>query len=65
MSSLVLRVFITGAGNREVHSPVVNAAGRYLVRMFYLGSCGITSMDGYLPVDGKRSASQPTAMRGN
>ena len=60
-----LGVFITGAGNREVLSPIVNAARKFLVRLLYLETCRKTTVSGYLPADGKCRLSLPVVMKGN
>jgi len=60
-----LGVFITGAGNREILSPIVNAAGKFLVRILYLEICRKTTVDKYLPADGKCRLSMPVVMKGN
>lgn len=61
----VLGVFITGAGKREVLSPIVNAAGKFLVRLLQLETCRKTTVDEYLPADGKCRLSMPVVMKGN
>jgi len=60
-----LGVFITGAGNREVVSPIVNAAEKFLVGLLYLESCRKTTVDEFLPADGKSRLSPPVVMKGN
>jgi len=60
-----LGVFITGAGNREVLSPILNAAGIFLVRLLYLETCRKATVDEYMPADGKCRLSLPVVMKGN
>lgn len=64
MPPTTLGVFITGAGNHEVISPIVNAARKFLVRLLYLETRRKTTVDEYLPADGKCRLSLPVVMKG-
>jgi hypothetical protein len=60
-----LVVFITRAGNRKVLSPILNAAGIFLVRLLYLESCRKATVGEYLSADGKCRLSLPVVMKSN
>jgi hypothetical protein len=51
--------------DREVNSPIVNAAGKFLMRLLYLETCRKTTVDEYLPADGKCRLSLPFVMKCN